>query len=159
MGSNDVYITTNSNVIFLLNSQEFDCLAIEIGKDKIISRDVGYTTEMLDAIVENDPSGKTQLVLSVKGYDDIDLPLYSIREVNEYLSSVFNASPVGISRFEPYSLQLFLINESLENIDDVANPSLSESKLRKALLKIMVHLGTEEKVDAFMSNVRQALKV
>lgn len=162
MGDNNIYISTKDNIVLMLKSGEFNYLSIEIDKDKIINQDVKYTTEILDTIVEHDPDGKVQLILSVKGYDKINLPLYSISEVNKYLSSVFNASPVGVSRFEPNSLQIFLINESLEGTVDVdgdeVNLSLNKSKLHDALLMVAEHLDNEEQVNAFMSNVQQALK-
>lgn len=162
MGDNSIYISTKDNIALMLKSGEFNYLSIEIDKDKIINQDVKYTTEILDTIIEHDPNGKVQLILSVKGYDNINLPLYSIKEVNKYLSSVFNASPVGVSRFEPDSLQVFLINESLEGTVDIdgdeANLSLNKSKLHEALLKVIEHLDSDEQVDAFMSNVQQALK-
>lgn len=162
MGDNNIYISTKDNIVLMLKSGEFNYLSIEIDKDKIINQDVKYTTEILDTIVEHDPDGKVQLILSVKGYDNINLPLYSISEVNKYLSSVFNASPVGVSRFEPNSLQIFLINESLEGTVDVdgdeVNLSLNKSKLHDALLMVAEHLDNEEQVNAFMSNVQQALK-
>ena len=162
MGDNNIYISTKDNIVLMLKSGEFNYLSIEIDKDKIINQDVKYTTEILDTIEEHDPDGKVQLILSVKGYDNINLPLYSISEVNKYLSSVFNASPVGVSRFEPNSLQIFLINESLEGTVDVdgdkVNLSLNKSKLHDALLMVAEHLDNEEQVNAFMSNVQQALK-
>ena len=46
----------------MLTSGEFNYLAIEIDKDKIINQDVKYTTEILDTIIEHDPNGKTQLI-------------------------------------------------------------------------------------------------
>lgn len=162
MGNNNIYISTKNNIISMLKSGEFNYLAIEIDKDKIINQDVKYTAEILDTIVEHDPNGKTQLILSVKGYDNINLPLYSIKEVNKYLSSVFNASPAGVSRFEPNSLQIFLINESLEDMGDINNDevnlSLSKFKLHEALLKVIEHLDNDEQVNVFMNNVQQALQ-
>ena len=67
MGNNDIQITTKNNIVSMLTSGEFNYLAIEIDKDKIINQDVKYTTEILDTIIEHDPNGKTQLILSIKG--------------------------------------------------------------------------------------------
>lgn len=162
MGNNNVFVSTKDNIASMLKSGDFDYLSIEIDKEKILNQNVKYTVEILNTILEHDPSGKVQLILSVKGYDNINLPLYSIKEVNKYLSSVFNASPVGVSRFEPNSLQIFLINESLEDMGDIngdeVNLSLSKFKLHEALLKVIEHLDNDEQVNVFMSNVQQALQ-
>lgn len=106
---------------------------------------------------------KCEFLLTVHDYDDDNRELYTIKEVNEYLSKAFDYRPGTLSRMTMETARLFLVNESMVMITDSNSVNtkiaLNKDKIRQFSKKVMDNIDDIEDLQAFNAKYKKILNV